>query len=95
MRQLSIAILVFSCASDGGPPEARRCEQLRDHLVNLQVRDIHIATGVNREAHRRVMTDALGDTFISSCTSKLTDSEVSCALETTDSASANTCVRSQ
>jgi hypothetical protein len=88
-----IAILVLACGSieDEGPPDPRRCEQLREHLVDLQVREVHVATGIDREAHRRAMTAALGRDFVTSCTTRLVASQIRCALDATDPVAAAAC----
>jgi len=95
VRGALIVTLLLSCAdnSDNGAAEARRCEQLRDHLVEIRLADVHIATGVDREAHRVAMKTALGGEFVASCTSKLTESQVNCALRATDTAGAAACSR--
>jgi hypothetical protein len=94
MRFPIVAMFVLSCAGDG-PPEVHRCAQLRDHLVDLQVRDIHIAVAADREAHRRAMIAAIGDGFVENCSTKLSDSQVSCALEASDRAAASACAGGQ
>jgi len=90
---LMLALFV-SCAGnsdDSGLAEGPRCEQLRDHLVDIRLADAHVATGVDREAHRAAMKTSLGSEFVASCTGKLTESEVSCALRATDAAGAAAC----
>jgi hypothetical protein len=87
-------LFVSACASEGSqPPESTRCVKLRDHLVDLQVADIHVATGVDRNAHRRALAGALGDDFTATCTSKMSESQVDCALGANDAASAAACAR--
>lgn len=75
MRCCVFLLALSACASEGiQPPEAGHCAKLRDHLVDLQVADIHIATGVDREAHRcdapRKLTDSR-DAIYLALTSKL------------------------
>ena len=86
-------LLLTACTSsvEEEPIDTRRCERLRDHLVDLQVADIHIAAGIDREAHRRAMTAALGSSFVSSCVEKLTETQVDCALDTNDLAAVAAC----
>lgn len=92
MRWCVIFMFVGCATSDsGGSAEPRQCERLREHLVDLQVADIHVATGIDREAHRRAMTNALGGDFVSSCTSKLTESQIECALGAGDRLAAAAC----
>ena len=94
MRCCVFLLALSACASEGNqPPEASHCAKLRDHLVDLQVADIHIATGVDREAHRRALTGALGHDFAATCAGTLTESQVECALGASDAASAAACAR--
>ena len=90
-----ILTILVSCASSNSDesPEPRQCEQLRDHLVDLQVGQIHIATGIDREAHRSALSKALGDDFIGSCTGKMSASQVECALAAGDPTAAAGCSR--
>lgn len=91
---MMLVLVLSACASEGNqPPEARRCATLRDHLVDLQVADIHVATGIDREAHRRALASALGDDFAATCASTLTEAQVECALGATDATSAAACAR--
>jgi hypothetical protein len=90
-----VLICLLSCggSSDdaGDGAETQRCERLRDHLVDVQLSDINPAIGVDREAHRRAMTQALGDDFIAGCTSKLSEAQVDCAINAADSAAVAAC----
>lgn len=94
MRCCVFVLMLSACASEGNqPPEASRCMKLRDHLVDLQVADIHVATGIDREAHRRALASALGEDFTSTCTSTLSESQVDCALSANDATAAAACAR--
>lgn len=57
----------------------------------MRLAEVHIATGVDREAHRVAMKAALGGEFVAGCTGKLTESQVSCALRATDGPGAAAC----
>jgi hypothetical protein len=84
-------ILTMGCATSndrGERPEPRRCEELRDHLVDLRLWE---ATGVDRAAHRDAMRDALGPAFVTGCTSAMTEIQVECALKAADVAAATVC----
>jgi hypothetical protein len=85
-----IAMLV-GCASSEEPADQRQCARLRDHLVDLQLSDVHVAVGIDRAAHRRALAQALGPDFVASCSNKLTESQVDCALNTNDRAAAAVC----
>lgn len=93
MRCCMLLLVLSACAEGNQPPDASRCAKLRDHLVDLQVMDIHVATGVDREAHRRAFASALGEEFTTNCTSKLTESQVDCAIGASDAAAAAACAR--
>lgn len=93
MRCCMLLLVLSACADGNQPPEASRCAKLKDHLVDLQVMDIHVATGVDREAHRRALAGALGEDFTKNCTSTLTESQVDCALAASDAAAASACAR--
>ena len=91
---LGVLLVLVGCvgSEDTESASVRRCEQLRDHLVDLQVGQIHIATGIDREAHRRAMVKSLGTDFMSSC-GRLTESQIDCALETRESVAIAACAR--
>lgn len=93
-RQLLFAALLVAIAvtcTEQIPVEVNRCAELRDHVVDLQLSNIHIATGVDVEAHRKALTNALGEDFLSSCASKMEDAQVSCILDAKDQAAAQSC----
>jgi hypothetical protein len=89
-----VLALASGCSTTDAPADEARCGELRAHLVDLRVRDIHVATGVDREAHRKALTAALGDGFIANCTTKLEDTQVTCMLEAHDQPTATKCVSS-
>ena len=95
MRWFVLVTISMGCAgsSPDENPEPRQCEQLRDHLVDLQVAQIHIATGIDREAHRSALSKALGDEFLTACTAKMSASQVECALGAADATTAAGCSR--
>lgn len=94
MRGLALALGLFtaSCASTADDSElarTQRCEQIRNHLVDLRFDSTH----VDVEVHREAMRQALGDQFIERCVSKLTAEQIRCALAATESAQALRCTR--
>ena len=94
MRCRVLLLFLVGCTGgDNQPAEVGRCTKLRDHLVQLQVADIHVATGIDREAHRRALSKALGDDFATACASKLTEAQVDCALAAEDPTTAAACAR--
>ena len=87
-----LAILGISCSAERTPFDEHRCSELRSRLVDLQVRDIHFATGIDVEAHRQTLSAALGDDFVASCLSKLDETQVDCVFAAPDQAAAMACV---
>jgi hypothetical protein len=87
---VSIVVVFGACASrdEDGRASTSRCEKLRDHLVDLRLAD---ASGVDREAHRKVMQRALGDDFVTSCTSSLSGAQIKCALDAKTLSDATSC----
>jgi hypothetical protein len=89
---VTVGVLVLgACTSrdEDGQASARQCEQHRDHLVDLRLAD---ASGVDRDAHRKIMKRALNENFAISCTS-LSGAQIKCALDAktlSDAASCNT-----
>jgi hypothetical protein len=88
-------MILFLTACGGGDDNdssshERRCEQLRDHLVDLRLGSIDKA---DLEKHRRVMRRALGESFVASCTSTITEDAITCALSATDVSAAAACTR--
>ena len=92
MRVL-VALLVMAAAcasSDGDEREARtkQCERLREHVIDVRLAD---ARGVDLDAHRAAMRSALGADFLASCSNDMTDTQIECALEASDSGTAAKC----
>jgi hypothetical protein len=86
-------LLLAACGGDDDNAAAsreRRCEQLRDHFVDLRLGSVDKA---DLEKHRRVMRRALGDSFVTSCASTMSDDVVTCALSATDATAAAACTR--
>lgn len=91
-RIILLAVLRAGCGAERTPVDEHRCSELRSHIVALQLRDVHVATGVNIEAHRAALNAALGDDFVPTCLSKLDEVQVTCLLEASDPTSAQACV---
>jgi hypothetical protein len=90
----TIVACVLSCTTSDGDEDGvtpRRCATLRDHLVDLRLAEVNVATGIDRNAHRNAMQTALGDEFITSCTRSLTESQLNCALRASDATGAAAC----
>ncbi len=82
------------------------CGQLRDHLVDLRLKDAAAGSGnpransaavtaaINLDAHRAAMKAALGQGFIASCQRALSKQQIQCALAAHDLPEAQACHRS-
>jgi hypothetical protein len=84
-----LALANGAASEDSDSAHERRCERLRDHLVDLRLVD----TNIDAEAHRAAIKQALGDKFVATCATGLTASQVECALAASDSARALECTR--
>jgi hypothetical protein len=62
---------------------------VRDRLVDLRLAS---ATGVDREAHRAVLRDALGAELVTSCKS-FSSAQTQCLLDAPDLTAADTCTK--
>lgn len=87
-----VLVLVFGCGTEEAnespdPTPATRCEQLRMHLVDLRLAGVE---SIDKEAHRRVHVDAMGNDFLTAC-GAMPDATITCALEAPDSVSAAAC----
>ncbi len=90
-------ILVIGCfaACGGGEADeaaarAEQCQRMRDHLVELRLGSAN-NLGKDVAQHRAALTQALGTTFIESCTKDLSASQVACVLGARDSQAATEC----
>jgi len=95
MRAFALALaLALTACSRGGDGESssieRRCEQLRDHMVELRLGD---PPPKDVEKHRKVLRRALGSGFITSCTSTMNDDDITCALAARDLTAAAGCTQ--
>lgn len=88
MRIILLLVCLASCGNeDADESRVGRCERLRDHLVDVRLAD---ATGVDKEAHRAAMKQALGDRFIARC-ADLDDAHLDCAFAASDNAALAAC----
>jgi hypothetical protein len=83
--------LAAGCSEDPPSPQ-QRCDELRDHLVNLRLSDVS-TPDVDLAAHRSAMTAALGTRFVDNCVSAFTDKQIRCVMAATDSQTAADCSR--
>lgn len=87
-----IAILICGACGADEPTEDKRCEQVRDRLIDLRLAD---ATNVDVKAHRAVLRRALGNDFVATCRTKLTTAQQRCVIEARDYAVATACAKMQ
>ena len=88
---LPALILAVSCSTppnESDVADAQLCTQLRDHLVELRASE---TAGIDIAAHRRALAQAMGDAFVSACTTSLTVKQVKCALSCDSLATATEC----
>ena len=86
-----VSILIACSSSDDIDVDRRRCEQLRDHIVELRLRDVK--SGIDVRAHKAAMKRALGERFIGGCMKELSASELQCHLRARDLATAAACTK--
>ena len=92
-KWIGLALLLAACAphQESETPEAR-CEKLRDHLVDLRIKDVRGATaGLDLDAHRAALTRALGSDFTSACATQMTDAQIDCAISSSTLAASTKC----
>jgi hypothetical protein len=116
---LCIVAIVGACSWSSSTGDRAKCQQLRDHLVDLRLAGANAATerppalpapaeqlpaGIATStptqrpltdaeiaAHRHVLSQALGDDFISSCAKTLSPKQLACAQAAADSTAAAAC----
>lgn len=89
MRRLALVVLLVSACSDSDEDSnAKRCERVRDRIVDLRLEN---ATNVDRDAHRIAMRDALGADFVEGCQRTMTAAHQRCVLDAKDLTAASAC----
>lgn len=81
-----LAVVSIGCGADEPSPRPR-CEQLRDHLIDVRLANMDAA---DREAHRTTMRASLDGEFMAQC-AKLPTTRVNCALAASDAAGVRAC----
>jgi hypothetical protein len=84
MKRAVVAVILFAAACKSGPSKDD-CSKLLDHLVDLEFKKAGAAA--TSDAMRAEITKAKGqvtsnvaDTFMKTCTDKMTKARVTCAL---------------
>jgi hypothetical protein len=85
-------LFAAACTSDSDVVDRRKCEALRDHLVELRLRAV-ATPKVNIEAHRAAMKRALDTRFLSRCERELTITQLRCQLSAKSMQTANACIK--
>jgi hypothetical protein len=94
---VGLMLMVLGCSSsedDTDAADRKRCERLRDHLVELRLASVASQPDVDVTAHRTAMTSALGEQFVANC-QKLTVRDVKCGLAASDLRTATMCAQSK
>jgi hypothetical protein len=86
---LSVLIIVAACGEEQDVVQAEptRCEQLREHLIDIR---LSTAPKADRDGHRDAMRNALGSGFLAEC-GQMSSRELDCAIEATDFNDAAAC----
>lgn len=85
---LLVLVAIAACGDDQAEaPQLSRCEQFREHVIDLR---LATATNVDADAHREVMRNALGPSFLDEC-ARMPEDELECALAAGDAATAVAC----
>jgi hypothetical protein len=82
-----VIALVAACETSS-EPELGPCERLRDHVLDTSVSDV---VGDQRAQHRAALEAAMRD-FVASCTGKLSEPQIACALEARTSPAIRSCM---
>lgn len=90
MGRIAVVVMLVSCAGGEEAGDAKRCERVRDRIVDLRLDN---ATNVHRDAHRIAMRDALGASFVETCERTMTAAQQRCVLESRDLAAVSSCTR--
>jgi hypothetical protein len=93
MRKLFLLMLLIGCSGDDETEVERQvppCAELRDHLIELRMAGIS-GTPAQRAETRAMMERSLGTEFATSCESKLSTTQVACAIGATTLNAASAC----
>jgi len=82
---------VAPSAEDVAESARARCATLRDHVVDLRLKD---ATGIDNDlaAHRAAMLQGLGSAFVEQCVTGMSVAQVTCSLDAADLTVASACL---
>jgi hypothetical protein len=100
-----LSLAACGSSSDDEATARRRCEQLRDHVIDLRFpstataapeTNTHGSDGApppvfDPAPHRAAMKQALGDRFVDACAKHMTAAQLECALSAGDEAAVSAC----
>lgn len=79
--------LLFACGGSEREAPQARCEQVREHMIGLQLS----SHGAARETHANVMRRAMGTEFVTSCVRSMKPAQVDCILAAKEAKAALAC----
>ena len=86
---LTLTLFLAACTSGAGDDSTTRCEQLRDHRVDLQLKTLTSRAGDDAQQleliakHRANLVSALGDEHVATCMATRSEAYLDCAMATT------------
>src|ERR1700760_2162568 len=88
MKRAVVAVLLFAAACKSGPSKDD-CSKLLDHLVDLEFKKAGAAASSDAmrgeiAKSKSQVTSNVADTFMKTCTEKMSKSRVACALAASD-----------
>jgi hypothetical protein len=88
MKRAVVFLLLLAAGCKSGPSKDD-CKQLLDHLVDLEFKKAGAAASSDAmkgaiEKSKTQVSAAVNDTFMKTCTDKMTSARVSCALAAAD-----------
>jgi len=94
-----ITAMLVGCAASQ-KDEAKRCTELRDHLVDLRLAQSEgakdaLGNPIDLEPHRAALKQAMGADFVTQCQKEFTHAQIKCVLAANDSPSATACTSSR
>lgn len=86
-----VAALLATAACGSSPSPESRCDQVREHLIDLQLPKSDSA----RERHADVMRRAMGEEFIANCAQTISATQARCVLDASSAKQAMACSSSR
>jgi hypothetical protein len=83
---IAILLLLVACANDD-VVDQKACSRLRDHVIDLRLREVD----ADRERHREAMRRTLGDNYVARCVEVVTRSQLDCSMAARDVSALQAC----